>query len=74
MKTFNLGLRIAGHTEFVLSILASDIHKAKEEWARITGHRDVNWDREQQTYCDWPVIQTKIKALERKADPLPFGY
>jgi hypothetical protein len=74
MKTFNLGLRLAGKTQYVLSIMESDLRKAKEEWARVTGHLDVNWDDENQTYCGWPVIQTKVKALERKANPLPFGY
>ena len=74
MKTFNLGLRLAGETQFVLSILDEDIHKAKYEWARVTGHLDPNWNDTAGTYCDWPVIQTKKKMLTRKGGPLIFGY
>ena len=66
MQTFNLGLMLAGETQFVLSIMEEDIHKAKCEWARVTGHLDPNWNNDTETYYDWPVIQTKQKALPRK--------
>lgn len=66
MKTFNLGLKIAGKMEYVLQIGADTLREAKETWAWLTGHWDPCWDVKNQTYCGWKVVTTKAHALQRK--------
>jgi hypothetical protein len=74
LKKYTLGLNTAGNIDFVLNILESDLRKAKTEWARLTGHLDDLWDKRKQTYFDWPVVETKEPALQRKTNPNPFQY
>ena len=66
MKTFNLGLKIAGRVEYVLQIAAENLREAKETWAFLTGHWDPCWDVKKQTYSGWKVVTTKVSALQRK--------
>lgn len=74
MKTFNLGLSFNGDIQYILRIAAETLSEAKTEWARITGHLDVMWDSNEQTYMGWPVVEIRKKMLERKVSALHFGY
>ena len=66
IKNFNLGLKVAGKVQCVLSVVAKDLREAKDTWAWLTGHCDPMWDVQKQTYFGWQVVQTKTKALQRK--------
>jgi len=75
MKNFNLGLKVAGNVEFVLLIAAKSLREAKETWAWLTGHWDPWWDVKAQTYGGWPVVKTKMEALQRKdCKPSRWSY
>lgn len=67
LKKYTLGLCVAGRIQFVLDIYETDIRKAKNEWARLTGHYDNLWDKKSMEYFSWPVVETVETALERKA-------
>lgn len=68
MKMFRLGLNVARRVRFVLDIKAKDIHLAAKEWARITGHNDGLFNEIEMTYFGWPIVKTKLPALQRKAE------
>ena len=74
MNKYNIGIDISGSVQHVLEVMAEDIGSAKNEWARITGHSDPLWNTSSYTYFGWPVIETTLPALERKANPNPFQY
>ena len=66
MKKFDLGLKVAGKVQCVLSVFAKDLKEAKEMWAWLTCHWDPMWNVQNQTYFGWQVVVTKIPALQRK--------
>lgn len=70
----NIGLKVAGKVEFILEIPIPDLVQARSEWARVTGHLDPNFDKEHGLYFGWPIVVTKLPALQRKANPNPFQY
>ncbi len=70
----NIGLKQAGLIWFVLDVGIKEPNAAKDEWARITGHLDPNWDKVKKTYCGWPVVRTRAKALQRKSNKPQFFY
>jgi len=74
LKKYTLGLCVAGQIQFVLDIYETDIRKAKNEWARLTGHYDNLWNKKSMEYFSWPVIETTEIALQRKSIPHPFQY
>lgn len=71
MNHYTLALNHCGSLQFVLDVDAPTLQKARHEWARLTGHLDPVWDEVQGTYFGWPVVKTKLKALQRKE---PTGY
>jgi hypothetical protein len=70
----NVGLRIAGKLEFVLSIPVKTFKEARQSWARTTGHLDPCWDAEKGTYFGWPVVKTRTKGLNRSETKPLFYY
>jgi hypothetical protein len=72
MKTYKVGLNVAGKTYFVLDIKAKNFFEAAETWARITGHDDPLYNHKKCTYFGWQVCLTDLPALERKSNPNPF--
>lgn len=75
MKTFNIGIKVAGKVQDVLSVLAKDLREAKDTWAWLTCHWDPMWDVRKQTYFGWPVVITKKEALQRKdSKPSRWSY
>jgi len=75
MKKYNVGLEVAGSVYFVLEIMSKNFNAAINEWARVTGHIDPLWNKEQGTYFGWSVVETTIPALQRKSlISNPFMY
>lgn len=72
MKNFRLGLNLGKRVHFVLDIKAENIHLAAREWARITGHTGELFKEDEMTYFNWPIVQTKLPALQRESKYLLF--
>ena len=68
MKNYRLGLNHGGRVQFVLDVFAKDLRSAAKEWARLTSHNDCLYDEKKRTYFGWPVVKTKLPALQRKQE------
>lgn len=68
LRTFTLALKLGkGRTNmlFIMDIISDTFENAAQDWARITGHFDELWDVEHCTYFNFPVVETKQKAIHR---------
>ena len=68
-------MNVSGSVQFVLDIYDVNLRRAKNEWARLTGHNDDLWNKRKQTYFEWPIVETTEPALQRKkSTDNPFLY
>lgn len=74
MKSYKIGLELAGNVFFILEIFANTLQIAVEEWARVTGHDDALFDKKNHTYFSWKIVQTKLPPLQRKENLNPFNH
>ena len=72
MKTFRLGLNLAGRVGFILDIKSKDLLSAAKEWARLTGHNDELFNETALTYFGLKIVKTKLPTLQRKSEYAMF--
>jgi hypothetical protein len=63
---YKIGLKLADDVFFVLDINAENFSEAVQKWAFVSGHNDPLFNKENNTYFGWPVVEIITTKTKKK--------